>query len=97
MRPYARGLGHALTTPAAVGHQGHVLCCEGSPRLTSRDPLTLHSLGRGLRAPQDQAGLYSPGSTSGASPDCSRIQPLHSRHAAWSHERGRKGANTECG
>ena len=25
MRPYARGLGHALTTPAAVGHQGHVL------------------------------------------------------------------------
>lgn len=51
MRPYARGLGHALTTPAAVGHQGHVLCCEGSPRLTSRDPLTLHSLGRGLHAP----------------------------------------------
>lgn len=51
MRPYARGLGHALTTPAAVGHQGHVLCCEGSPRLTSGDPLTLHSLGRGLHAP----------------------------------------------
>ena len=51
MHPYARGLGHALTTPAAVGRQGHVLWCEGSPRLTSRDPLTLHSLGRGLRAP----------------------------------------------
>ena len=41
---------------------------------------------------RDQAGLYSPRSTSGASPDCSRIQPLHSCHAAWSHERGRKGA-----
>ena len=51
MRPYVRGLGHALTTPAAMGRQGHVLWCEGSPRLTSRDPLTLHSLGRGLRAP----------------------------------------------
>ena len=33
--PAPRGLGHALTTPAAVGHQGHVLCCEGSPRLKS--------------------------------------------------------------
>ena len=51
MCPYARGLGHALTTPVAVGRQGHVLCCEGSPRLTSGDPLTLHSLGCGLRAP----------------------------------------------
>ena len=53
--------------------------------------------GVGSMPPQDQAGLYSPGSTSGASPDCSRIQPLCSHHAAWSHERGRKGANTECG
>ena len=51
MHPYARGLGHALTTLAAVRRQGHVLCCEGSPRLTSGDPLTLHSLGHGLRAP----------------------------------------------
>ena len=43
--------------------------------------------------PRDQAGLYSPLSSAGVSPDCNRIQPLRSHHAAWSHECGRKCAN----
>ena len=70
---------------------------EGSPGLTSGDQLILHSGEVGSMPLRDQAGLYSPRSSAGASPDCSGIQPLRSRHAARSHERGRKRANTECG
>ena len=81
------------TTPGAAGPQGHVLCCWGSPGPTSGDLLTLHSREVGSMPLRDQAGLYSAQSSAGASPDCSRIQPLRSRHAARSHKCGKKRAN----
>ena len=42
---------------------------EGCPGPTSGDPPTLQSQGMASVPPRDQAGLYSPGSSAGVSPD----------------------------